>query len=99
MSSDSRMNWDTNNAFQSTVGRTVTRVEYGVGPRPKRGANDTHQFEYVRFHFSDGSMLDVSTCSNAADVAEEYFGLKASAFSAGLLATLHRDGASAPPPR
>jgi hypothetical protein len=92
------MNTQTDNAFKSTIGRTVERVEYARGPRPRRGDSQVHQWEYARFYFADGSMLDVSTGSNAAQVAEGHPRLKASDFGADLDAKFYTNAASAPRP-
>lgn len=85
-------------AFAKIAGKTVARFEYGRGPRPARVAGDVHQWEYVRLHFTDGSALDISTGSNAAQVASEHRGLKASDFSADLMAFFHEDAQKAGKP-
>jgi len=92
------MNLQTDAAFKSAVGRIIERVEYARDPRQRRGDSHVHQWEYVRFFFTDGSMLDVSTGSNAAQVAQEHTNLRASDFSADLDAKFYEDSASAPPP-
>ena len=85
-------------AFARASGKTIARFEFDRGPRPRHAA-DIHQWEYVRLYFTDGSMLEISTGSNAAQVAALYPGLKAEAFSADLMALFHNDGAKAGRPQ
>ncbi len=91
-------NTATNQAFTKAIGKTIEGFEYGPGPRPKRGERHLHQWEYLHLHFTDGSMLEISTGSNASQVEEDHRGLNASEFSADLIGFFHEDGSKARPP-
>jgi hypothetical protein len=54
-------------ALYNAAGKTVERVRFGDAPSPD---TETDHGEYIVFEFSDGSVLNIKTASNAEELAD-----------------------------
>ncbi len=60
------------NQIQRAVGKTIERVEFGFEER----IQEVHESEVIILHFTDGSVLGISTGSNSVNLSSEYQGLQ-----------------------
>lgn len=65
-------------------GKTIERVEYGMG----KEYEGCHRTEVLHIHFTDGSVLGVTTGSNSANVASDHEGVSPEEFHTDFIFTL-----------